>query len=92
MFGMPLYPGGWPVNQENCRYDDHTPRELFHLFKEGKANSVQTNMLKEWIKYHVKAPIFRNGIEGQGESVKSLDGKTVDEMIEWCLSVGLDPL
>lgn len=84
--GNALYPGGAPVSQESCHYDDKTPSELFALHNQDKLDEFGQQMLKDWMIYFMTAPIF------QGQLGKdALEKMSVDELWEECMSIGLDP-
>lgn len=95
--GMPMYPGGLPMNQDQVYYGDKTIREIYFKriddISERKVppNFDEENILKNFVLYHIHAPIFHS------EYLQELldmdfDDMDLDSLIWKCMDYGIDPL
>lgn len=84
------YPTGLPVGPAQREVDGRTVQEWSLLRCQGDESEQCNEILKRYILYFINAPAFDNPLTEQLR--KKIDpSKGLDEMIELCVSYGLDP-
>lgn len=84
----PFYPHGMPILPQHLSYNGKTLWQLFLLQCEDKAAEEDIDVLKEYIMYYVNAPGFI-----VPEKLKKKDPKKIslDDLINECIDIGIDP-
>lgn len=96
MLGRPFYPYGFPLQPENWKVNGKSIREIYiDCFKDAESADCicdeDNHILKSYIIYYMKAPVFDSEYM-QEVLLKDLNSMSIDELIDECLEIGLDPL
>ena len=95
--GMPMYPGGAPMNQDQISYEGKTIREIYFKrvddisAKKVPPNFNEEEILKNFVLYHIHAPVFQSEYT-QELLDNDFDEMTLDDLIWECMDYGIDPL
>jgi hypothetical protein len=88
--GNLFYPGGVPLNIDNISVNNETIRTIFFRKCDGKVTKADEEILKEYLVYHISAPIFDSEFT-QELRQKNLMELSLDDAISECIEYGLDP-
>lgn len=86
--GQPLYPQGFPIQPKNLTYEGQTVEQKFLLYCDSKATPEDEDILKQYIIYYMKSPLFKLPKKLSKIDIQKI---SLDDLIWECIDIGIDP-
>jgi len=88
--GDAFYPWGLPVKPGDYSYESQTISDIFLKHCVKKTSEEEEKILCGFVIYYINAPMFDNELTQEVKD-KDLAAMNLDQLIEECLNIGLDP-
>jgi len=94
--GEPFYPWGFPLPAKEIVFQFKDTRQSVEEIKlkyyEEKTSEKEVELIKEYVLYYIGAPVFKVEFDNQAQEEFFKTQMPLDDMLDFLLDAGIDPL